>query len=123
MNAKAVIAELEATYPGAVIKQLPEDSATEIVCEFDPKAQHPDFSLAMAVIDRSAPHFHKHTIEIYRIIRGELKLHVEHEEHIMFEGQEFTISPGKVHWAEGDSTWVEVYCTPGYSPDDHILVE
>ena len=48
----------------------------EIICEFDPRDDHPDFSFAMAVIDRSEPHLHKRTTEIYRIVKGELKLHV-----------------------------------------------
>jgi mannose-6-phosphate isomerase-like protein (cupin superfamily) len=122
MDAKAIVTELEKTYPGKLIKQLPADNPTEIVCEFDPRDQHPDFSIAVAIIDRSAPHFHNHTTEIYHILKGTLTMHVDGEEFQMFEGQEYTVQPGKIHWASGDAVWVEVYCNPGYSPDDHHLV-
>jgi mannose-6-phosphate isomerase-like protein (cupin superfamily) len=121
MDAQKVLAELQQQYPGAHIKQLPADAPKEIVCEFDPSANHPEWSLAMAVIDRSEPHYHNRIVEIYRIVRGQLKLHVNHEEHIMYEGQEYTVTPGVVHWAEGDETWVEVYCSPAYTQEDHHL--
>jgi mannose-6-phosphate isomerase-like protein (cupin superfamily) len=123
MNAEAIIKELQDTYPGKLIKCLPEDEPTEIICEFDPKDEHPEFSLAIAVINRSKPHFHRRTTEIYRVVKGELKLHVGEEEYTMYEGQEWTIVPGQVHWAEGNEAWVEVYCSPGYEASDHILAE
>lgn len=123
MDAKTIVDELTQLYPGKLIKQLPPDNPSEIVCEFDPKEAHPDFSVAVAIIDRSAPHFHKFTTEIYNVVRGTLVLHVDNEEYTMYEGQEFRVTPGRVHWATGDATWVEVYCSPGYTPDDHHLVE
>lgn len=122
MDAKTIIKELEETYPNKLIKQLPENTPTEIVCEFDPLTEHPEYSLAIAVIDRSAPHYHKRMTEIYHVIKGELKLHVDDEEFVMYEGQQYTITPGRIHWAEGHATWVEVYCSPGYQESDHILV-
>lgn len=123
MNAAEIIAELTASYPGARIKQLPEGNPTEIVCEFDPRDEHPEWSLAIAIIDKSAPHFHKRIVETYRVIRGELKLHYGNEEYTMYEGQQWQIEPGAIHWAEGDACWVEVYCSPGYTAEDHHLVE
>ncbi|HEY9790853.1 MAG TPA: cupin domain-containing protein [Candidatus Obscuribacterales bacterium] len=121
MNSAAVIRELQQLYPGKLIKCLPEDNPSEIVCEFDTKDQHPEWSLAVAVIDRSAPHHHRVMTEIYHVIKGTLTLHVDHEEFVMYEGQQYTITPGQTHWATGDETWVEVHCSPGYTPDDHIL--
>ena len=121
MNAESVIAELSSLYPGKPLKLLPEANPTEIVCEFDPPDDHPDWSLAVAVIDRSQPHFHNKTTETYHVLRGELMLHVGDEELMMFEGQHYTITAGRVHWATGNETWVEIYCTPGYSADDHHL--
>jgi len=121
MDAKAIISELQAEYPGKPIKCLPESEPKEIICEFDSRDDHPDFSYAMAVIDQSKPHVHRRTTEIYRVVKGELKLHVGEEEYVIYEGQAWTILPGQVHWAEGDATWVEVYCSPGYDPADHIL--
>jgi mannose-6-phosphate isomerase-like protein (cupin superfamily) len=121
LDAQKVLAELQQQYPGAAIKQLPEDNPSEIVCEFDPGEKHPDWSLAVAVIDKSEPHFHRRMVEVYRIMRGQLNLHINDEELIMYEGQEYTITPGIIHWAEGNETWVEVYCAPAYNPEDHHL--
>lgn len=121
MNVERVVAELQETYPQANILLLPKTQPREIVCEIDPGANHPQYSLAVAVIDKSEPHYHRNTVEIYRILKGQLKLYVNNEEHLMFEGQEYTVVPGTVHWAEGDETWVEVYTNPAWSPDDHHL--
>ncbi len=123
VNTQSVLAELEALYPGKLIKKLPPDDPKEIVCEFDPKEDHPDWSLAVAVIDQSAPHYHRQTTETYMVIRGTLTLHVGNQELTLFEGQQYTIIPEQVHWATGDETWVEVYCSPGYTSDDHILAK
>jgi mannose-6-phosphate isomerase-like protein (cupin superfamily) len=123
VNAESTIKQLQELYPGKPIKCLPQEQPSEIICEFDSRDDHPDFSFAMAVIDRSAPHHHRRTTEIYRVVKGELKLYVGNQEYVMYEGQEWTILPGQVHWAEGNETWVEVYCSPGYEPTDHILEE
>lgn len=123
MNKQAVIGELSAMYPGKPIKELPGDDCAAIVCEFDPAESHPEWSLAVVVIDRLAPHYHRNTTEVYHVIRGALKLRVDDDELDVFEGQQFTIIPGKVHSATGDETWVEVYCTPGHLPEDYIMIE
>lgn len=121
MDVDSVIKQLQSEYPGKPIICLPAENPTEVICEFDSREEHPDFSFAMAVIDRSLPHYHRRTTEIYRVLKGELKLHVDGEEYIMYEGQDWTIVPGQVHWAEGSETWVEVYSSPGYDPSDHYL--
>lgn len=121
MDSLAIVAELEQLYPGKLIKQLPQENPSEIVCEFDPRETHPEWSLAVNIIDRSVPHYHRLMTEIYHVVKGTLTLHVDDQEFEMYEGQEFTVTPGLVHWATGDATWVEVYCSPGYTQDDHIL--
>jgi mannose-6-phosphate isomerase-like protein (cupin superfamily) len=123
MNDESIVAELGVLYPGKPIKRLPADAPTQIVCEFDPMDTHPEWSRAVAIIDRSLPHYHKKIVKIYHVVKGTLTLHVDDQEFMVYEGQEFTITPGQVHWAIGNETWVEVYCTPGYSSDDHFLVE
>jgi mannose-6-phosphate isomerase-like protein (cupin superfamily) len=120
MNKQAIVNELASLYPGKPIKLVPENAPTEIVCEFE---HHPEWSMAVAVIDRGVPHFHRKITEVYHVIKGTLKLHVEQDVFEMYEGQQFTVVPGKIHWAEGNETWVEVYCNPAWSPDDHILAE
>jgi quercetin dioxygenase-like cupin family protein len=121
MDAQTVIKELEEKYPGKRIVCLPESSPSEIICEFDPPEDHPEWSMALAVIDKSQPHFHRKMTEVYSVVRGELKLFVGNEEYTMYEGQSWTILPGQVHWAEGDATWVEVYASPAWCQEDHIL--
>ncbi len=41
---------------------------------------------------------------------------------ILTENESITIPPGNIHWAKGKETWFYVYSTPGWTPEDHILV-
>ena len=74
MNIQKVISELQEKYPGKKIFKNNEDNPTEILCELDPSSDHPEYSNAVAVIDKSAVHYHKKTTETYKVIKGELKL-------------------------------------------------
>ena len=122
MDAQSIVAELGAALSRQANQtNCPEQSPAEIVCEFDPGEQHPEWSLALAVIDRSAAHYHNRMTEVYQVIKGILTLYVDSEEFTLYEGQQFTVTPGRIHWATGDATWVEVYCTPSYTSEDHIL--
>ncbi len=44
------------------------------------------------------------------------------KKHIIKEGGRIEIKPGTRHYALGNETWVNVYSTPGWTPEDHILV-
>src|SRR5690242_8858226 len=55
--------ELLREYPGANIKVT--DDRAEMVAEIEP-------GRAVAVIERSLPHFHRKMIEVYRVLRGTL---------------------------------------------------
>lgn len=123
MDAQQVIKELQQQFPGKNIVRLPESDPKEIICEFDPPDEHPEWSRALAVIDKSQPHYHRKMTETYMVVRGELKLFVNNEQYVMYEGQSWTILPGQVHWAEGDATWVEVYASPAWCAEDHVLAE
>lgn len=116
MNVQKVIEKLKQDYPGKNIVLNPAENPTEIVCETDPEK-----GLATAVIDRSEPHHHLQTTEIYKITKGHLTLYIDGNEKELDEGDEFTIYPGEVHFALGDETWVEAVSTPPWSPADHIL--
>ena len=63
MDSKKVIDELKRKYPGKKIIKNGEDNPSEILCEVDPSTNHPEYSLAVAVIDKSLPHSHKKTTE------------------------------------------------------------
>ncbi len=81
-------------------------------------------SEAVAAIDRSAPHYHKHTIEVYVLEEGVLTVHLGDKTIIMAQkGQILIIPPGTIHWAEASRTaFVRVICSPAWTPEDHILV-
>lgn len=121
MNKKKVIDELKKKYSGKKIIAIPNDDPSEILCEVDPSTEHPEYSLAVAVIDKSAAHTHKESREKYKVIKGRLSLCVEGKEHKLEEGDELVIQPNQEHWAKGNETWIECYSEPGWTPKDHIL--
>jgi len=122
MDTKKVVAELSQKYPGKKIVQLPENNPTEILCEIDPATNHPEKSIAIAVIDKSEPHYHKKTTEIYKVIKGNLSMVIDGQKNKLEEGDSLIIKPRDIHYAIGDETWIEVYSEPGWSPEDHILI-
>lgn len=121
MNVTSIINQLESRYPEKTIIKNSEENATEILCEIEPAKNHPEYSLAVAVIDKNLPHYHKKSTEIYRVIQGELTLHVEGKIMRMSEGKKHTILPYQIHWAEGNETWIEVFSKPGWTIEDHIV--
>lgn len=122
MDTQKVIAALEAKYPGKRIIQSGKDSVTEIVCEIEPAKTPDDSGKAVAVIDKSEPHYHKKTTEHYRIIKGELVIYADETAYRLRAGEKYKIDSGKIHYAVGNETWVEVISNPGWSPSDHFLV-
>lgn len=123
MNKATIVEELAKKYPGKTVMCLPEDVPTEIICEVDPTSDNEEKSLAIAIIDRSAPHYHKKATEQYTVLQGELSLFVDGERHDLQEGDTFSIHPGQIHYAIGNGTWVECHSEPGWIPEDHLRVE
>ncbi len=121
MNTKLVVGELREKYPQAEIVKNDEHHPTEIICEVKPATDHPEYSLAVAVIDKSAPHVHQQSQETYKVIKGKLTLIIDDQKHELKVGEEIVIEPGQVHWAAGDETWVKCYSQPGWKLADHIL--
>jgi mannose-6-phosphate isomerase-like protein (cupin superfamily) len=111
MDKDKVFSELRKLYPGKNIIQIPVDLPSEIVCEIDPEK-----GLAVAIIDSSAEHYHRKTQEHYRILRGDLWIFIDGEEHILSAPDEIIIPPNHYHYALGDETWVEVKSTPPWTP-------
>jgi mannose-6-phosphate isomerase-like protein (cupin superfamily) len=107
--------ELRQAYPGAHIK-ISEDRA-EIVAEITPER-------AVAVIERSLPHFHCTMTETYRGLRGTLYVSCGGRWHVLNPGESLTIEPGNVHHGRGAQglAWIEVLCQPPWSPDDHHIL-
>lgn len=121
MNVGKVVEKLQEKYPGKKIIKNDEDNTTEILCEVDPSSDHHQYSLAIAVIDKSAPHTHKKSKETYKVTKGKLALYINGKKHELSEGEKLVIKPGQTHWAEGDETWIECYSEPGWTFEDHIL--
>ena len=123
MDAEKVIRELSQRYPGKKIIKNEEESPTEILCEIDPTSDHPGRDVAIAVIDRSKPHYHKKTREIYEVTKGSLIVNKNGIDFHLKEGEKLVIEPGEVHFAVGDETWITTYSEPGWTMEDHILID
>ena len=120
MNINSVIDELKRIYPGKKIVLNDQHNLTEIVCETEPAARHPNYSVAVSVIDSTYPHLHHKTTETYEVLRGELELTVEGKTFHLKKGESFTIQPGELHYAKGNETWVKVTSKPGWTQEDYI---
>lgn len=123
MNKQKIIDQLKEKYPGKNIVALPEDEPTEILCEIEPTSEHPEYSVAISVIDRSVPHVHNKTTETYKVTKGKINLFVDDAEHELNKGDKLVIKPGSVHYAIGSESWIECKSEPGWTPEDHILVD
>lgn len=93
------------------------------VCEIEPTKDHPEYDRAIEVILYSKPHKHLKMVQCYTIFSGTLKLHVDKKIVILHSGDKYTINPGIVHWAVSNSEcWVEICSKPGWTKEDHILM-
>lgn len=123
MKSIDIISSLDQEYPGKTVVTIPEDDPKEIIIEISPSTEHPEFSIAIAFIKKSELHYHSKSVETYFVEKGTLVLHVSDEKHILEEDQSYTVYPGQYHWAEGNFTKVRVKSSPGWTPEDHFLVE
>lgn len=123
MNKNQIIQQLHELYPGKAIFCNPEDNTTEIICEIDPCNEHPETSVAIAVIDKSAMHYHQNTTETYELLNGNLTLYVDGNPHHLSVGETYTIMPNHHHCAIGETAWVKVTSHPGWTTNDHILIK
>lgn len=115
MNANKIIEKLSKQYPGKKIIQIHEKDTWEIICETE-------LGFAIAVIDKSQPHYHKKLTERYEILEGELTIVKDDKKYVLKKGDEFIIEPGTIHQAIGNETWVKVYSNPEWTQEDHILI-
>ena len=125
MNVKRVRKNLKEKYPDKVIieNKNEEGVTTEIICENEPTSDHPEYSIAIAVIDSSTLHYHKKVTETYKVLKGTLTVFKTNEEVKLEEGDELIIKPGEIHSNLGDETWVECRSKPGWEIDDYINLE
>lgn len=121
MNVNKVIKEIKIKYPCKGIIFDDPKNPSEIIVELEPARDHPERSLALAVVGKSKPHYHKTTTEIYEVVKGILKLTIDNKEYTLNPGEKITIVPNSVHSAAGDETWFLTHSTPGWKFKDHIL--
>ena len=114
MNVKKIIATLSDTYPGKKIIKNYEENPTEIICEIEPSESHPEYSVALAVIDQYDSHYHLYSVKTYPVIHGTLIVLIGNKEITLNAGDELVILPKTVHGAQGDETIVKVSSKPGW---------
>ena|SRR3989338_1318585 len=122
MNIQNIIKELKQKYPGKKIILNPQDNSTEIICELSPSSDHPEKSIALAIVGSSKPHYHKYTTEIYEARKGILTVYVNGKKHVLNEGEKITIEKDTIHYVKGDDAWFLIHSSPGWTFEDHILV-
>ena len=107
--------ELVRTSPGCRVKVT--DDKQEMVAEIRD-------GFAVAVIERSQPHFHGTMREVYRVLRGALYVACGGQGHVLREGESLIIEPGLIHYgrAAGEPAWIEVESEPPWSPEDHHVL-
>ena len=107
--------ELVDAYPGCSVK-VAEDRR-EMVAEVSG-------GFAVAVIERSLPHFHLKMREVYRVLRGTLYIACAGQGRVLHEGETITIKPGQIHFARAASepAWIEVESVPPWSAEDHFIL-
>jgi len=94
------------------------------VCEVEPTKDHPEYDRAVEVIISSKPHKHLKTTQYYTILSGTLELYLGEKNITLHSGDKYTVRPGIVHWAvSNDECWVEIYSKPGWTKEDHILMD
>ena len=123
MNTQKIVEEIKKEHPGKTIILDPQDNPTEIICEIDPTSNHPEKSIALAVVGRSKPHVHKKSTEVYEAVKGELTVYKNEKKFVLNEGEKIMINPSEVHYVEGDEAWFLTYSEPGWRFDDHIIVD
>ncbi len=102
-----------------------KDFPAEVVYEITTKKNGLPFGIAVADIQQSQPHFHKHTIETYTLVQGDIEVILGTERRKLHVGEVLQIPPGKIHSARslGETpARITVTTIPEFSPDDYYPV-
>ncbi len=123
MNSQKIIKVLNDKYPGKEVILDPPENPTEIICELAPTSDHAERSIALAIVGKSKPHYHKKSTEIYEAVKGTLTVYKGGKKFVLHEGEKLTIEPHITHYVEGDEAWFLTYSKPGWTFEGHIVVE
>jgi len=122
MNIQKITAKLKSLYPGRKVIVTDPLNPTEIISEVEPTDEHPNWSVVVAVINSTRLHYHNRLTEIYHVMNGTLDMYLNNQLHRLQKGDVIKIPPTTHHYSIGNETLVYVYSTPGWTPEDHILV-
>lgn len=122
-RSKRILDQLKDKYPGKDAFDL-DGRGLHFVCEIEPTKDHPEYDRTIEVIISSKPHKHLKTKQYYKILTGELRLHIEDSLILLKPGDSYVIPLNSVHWAESDyECWLEIRSEPGWTKEDHIPVD
>jgi len=124
MTLQEVLNYFETNYPGSNVVKVPENNPLELLCEIDPSSKHPQYSVAVAAISLSRPHYHNLSVEEYEVISGALMVDVGGVVKTLYEHEKISIPIRKVHSATSIEGYalVKVTSQPGWTLQDHIEV-
>ena len=107
--------ELKNAHPGC--RLVVAEDKQEMIAEISD-------GFAVAVIERSPPHFHIKMREVYRVLRGTLFVACGGYGNVLRQGETIAIEPGQIHFARAsrDPAWIEVKSSPLWSADDHFVL-
>jgi len=124
-RSERILNQLRKKYPSANCFDV-DGKRLHFAAEIEPAEKHPEYDRCIEVIVASSPHKHFKMTHEYRVISGIPKLHIEDNVYSLKPGDTCTISPNKVHWVESgndEECWIENYSRPGWTREDHILVD
>lgn len=122
MNSQEIIDKLSKKYPEKNIIKNDKASPTQITCEIEPTSDHPEYSIAIVVVDDVPVHHHNKSTELYEILEGEADVTVDGTKIHLYTEEKLTIPPGSSHSVIGNSTWIKISSFPGWTIADHIEV-
>jgi len=118
-----IIKQLQDKYPGKDVYDL-DGRGMHFVCELEPVTEHREYDRAVEVIIQSKPHKHFKMTQYYTVISGNMEFHVGDKIIKLNPGDKYTVLPGNVHWAiSNNECMVELYSEPGWTQEDHIVVD
>ena len=118
-----ILTQLNEKYPGKAAYDL-DGRGLHFVCEVEPVTEHPEYDRAVEVMISTRPHKHLKMTQYYTVLSGRIELHLGDEIIQLNAGDKYIIKPGTVHWARSDNeAWVELYSEPGWTKEDHLIVQ
>lgn len=84
------------------------------------------WSMAIADIVQTAPHYHRDLSETYIVVSGLLEVTVDDKSYVMRQGDVMVIPTNAVHSARSltdEPARILVSCVPGWTPEDHTLIK